>query len=362
MRLASLLLFFLAVSASAASAQTPQAADQEAESIYKARCASCHEAGVARAPNREGLRRLTPEAIGAALTLGSMREQGQELTLAQVQLLARTLGAPPPTAAAVNACTASDSAPLTKPFDQPNWNGWGANLAQHRFQPAAMARLSANDVPRLKLKWAFGFQGVNRAFAQPTVVGGRVFVGSAATAVYSLNANSGCQYWVFKPDAPVRTAITVSAGERGQWLAYFGDQRANAYAVDALTGALVWKRSVESFPGATITGAPTLADGTLYVATSSAEEVLGANPKYECCRFRGSSRFQKRRNPYARTHRVFSSGDRLARECGRHPQSISNAAWSTSPPETPTPILQAARPMRSWRSTSGRANCCGRGR
>ena len=40
--------------------------------------------------------------------------------------------------------------------------------------------------------------------------------------------------------------------------------------------------------GSTITGAPTLADGTLYVATSSGEEVIGANPKYECCKFRGS--------------------------------------------------------------------------
>ena len=45
---------------------------------------------------------------------------------------------------------------------------------------------------------------------------------------------------------------------------------------------------MESFSGATITGAPTLADGTLYVVTSSAEEVIGANPKYECCKFRGS--------------------------------------------------------------------------
>ena len=291
MRLASLSQFFVAASASAALAQTPQAPNQEAESLYIARCATCHDTGASRAPTREALRRLTPEAIGAALTAGSMREQGQSLTLAQIQLLARTFGTAPAGAPspASNACTSNESASLAKPLEQPNWNGWGANLAQHRFQPAAMARLSASDVPRLKLKWAFAFQGVNRAFAQPTVVGGRVFVGSASNAVYSLNASSGCQYWVFKPDAPVRTAITIGPGsEQGKWLAYFGDQRANAYAVDALTGALVWKRSVESFPGATITGAPTLADGTLYVATSSAEEVLGANPKYECCRFRGS--------------------------------------------------------------------------
>jgi polyvinyl alcohol dehydrogenase (cytochrome) len=286
MRLPSLMLLVFVGSVTAAAAQSAQ----ESESIYQTRCATCHEAGVARAPNRDGLRRLTPETIGAALTLGSMREQGQELTLAQIQLLARTLGAAPATGTADgNACTSNDAVSLAKPLDQPHWNGWGANLAQHRYQPAAMARLSANDVPRLTLKWAFAFPGVNRAFAQPTVVGGRVFVGSAATAVYSLNTTSGCQYWAFKPDAPVRTAITIGPGsEQGKWLAYFGDQRASAYAVDAQTGALVWKRSVESFPGATITGAPTLADGTLYVVTSSAEEVLAANPKYECCKFRGS--------------------------------------------------------------------------
>jgi polyvinyl alcohol dehydrogenase (cytochrome) len=285
MRLPSLVLFLTVVSVTAASAQTPE--PQDADAIYKTRCASCHEAGVQRAPNREGLRRLTPEAIVAALTSGSMRTQGQELTLAQIQTLARTLGAATGGAPTNTSCSSNDS--LAKPFEQPNWNGWGANLAQHRFQPAAMARLSASDVPRLKLKWAFAFQGVNRAFAQPTVVGGRVFAGSANSIVYALNANTGCQYWTFKADAPVRTAITIGPGtEQGRWLAYFGDQRANAYAIDAQTGSLVWKRTVESFPGATITGAPTLADGTLYVVTSSGEEVIGANPKYECCKFRGS--------------------------------------------------------------------------
>ena len=289
MRLASLLLLFLSLGVRAASAQTPQ--NQDPESIYKTRCATCHETGVPRAPNREALRRLAPEAIAAALTTGSMRTQGQEFTLDQIQRLARTLAgvATVATVPASSVCSANEPSALVNPLGQPNWNGWGVNLAQHRFQPAAMARLSANDVPRLKLKWAFGFQGVTRAFAQPTVVGGRIFVGSANNIIYSLNANSGCQYWTFKADSPVRTAITVGPGSApGKWIAYFGDQRATAYGVDALTGELLWKRQVESFFGATITGAPTLADGTLYVVTSSAEEVIGANPKYECCKFRGS--------------------------------------------------------------------------
>jgi polyvinyl alcohol dehydrogenase (cytochrome) len=290
MRLTSLLLCFLAMSVSAASGQTPQAANQDAESIYKARCASCHDTGVPRAPNRDALRRLAPQTIAAALATGSMRTQGQELTLDQIQALSRALGAAPAgaTAAASNAC-ADASSRFAGPQGQSDWNGWGVNLAQHRFQPAASALLSADQVPKLKLKWAFAFQGVNRMFAQPTVVGGRVFIGSANNIIYSLNAASGCQYWTFKADAAVRTAITIGpASEQGRWLAYFGDQRAQAYAVDAQTGTLVWKRSIENFPGAIITAAPTLADGTLYVATSSGEEVIGANPKYECCKFRGS--------------------------------------------------------------------------
>jgi polyvinyl alcohol dehydrogenase (cytochrome) len=45
---------------------------------------------------------------------------------------------------------------------------------------------------------------------------------------------------------------------------------------------------VDDHPVAIMTGAPTLAAGRLYVPLSSGEEVAGANPKYECCKFRGS--------------------------------------------------------------------------
>ena len=292
MRLAGLLLLLLGVSVPAASAQTPPGTNRDGESLYTARCATCHESGVPRAVNRAALSRLSPDTVRLALTTGNMRAQGAELTPAQIDILARLLGTTAPAAASGstdNTCPANASSSFANPLDRPRWNGWGANLSQHRFQSAQIAQLPANQVPRLKLKWAFGFPGVNRAFAQPTVVGGRVFVGSASPMVYSLNANSGCQYWAFKTDTPVRAAITIGPGSgsaAGRWIAYFGDQRATMYAVDALTGELLWKRLVDDFAGATITATPTLADGTLYVATSSAEEVIGANPKYECCKFR----------------------------------------------------------------------------
>jgi polyvinyl alcohol dehydrogenase (cytochrome) len=175
------------------------------------------------------------------------------------------------------------------PLSGPHWNGWGVDPSQRRFQPAEMAQLAAQDVPRLKLKWAFGFPGASFAFAQPTVMGGRIFIGSQSGNVYSLDANTGCTYWEFYagPGAAVRTAVTVGQNATG-WVAYFGDVKANVHAVDAATGKALWKVNIDSYPGARITGSPTLVGATLFVPVASSEEGAGANPQYPCCSFRGS--------------------------------------------------------------------------
>jgi polyvinyl alcohol dehydrogenase (cytochrome) len=163
----------------------------------------------------------------------------------------------------------------------------GNGLSEARFQPAAMARLNATSVARLKLKWAFGFPGVTEAYGQPAVFGGRVFVGSADRHVYALDVRSGCVAWTFDAGSRVRTAIEIGPlGARSA--AYFGDQNGSVYAVDADSGALIWKTRVDAHPAAIITGAPVLAGGKLFVAMSSQEEAMAANPNYPCCTFRGS--------------------------------------------------------------------------
>jgi polyvinyl alcohol dehydrogenase (cytochrome) len=58
--------------------------------------------------------------------------------------------------------------------------------------------------------------------------------------------------------------------------------------VDTATGAVIWKTELDQHSFAMITGAPKLYGGKLYVPVSSAEELGAANPKYECCTFRGS--------------------------------------------------------------------------
>ncbi len=185
------------------------------------------------------------------------------------------------------ACPNNEAVAFADPLSKPHWNGWGVDPAQHRFQPAEMARLSASDIARLKLKWAFGFPGATLAAAQPTVFGGRVFVGSQNGKVYSLDAKSGCSYWEFAPGTGVRAGVIVGqVGDR--WTAYFGDLGANAHAVDALTGKELWKAKLDDHSAAVITGSPTLVATILFVPVTSYEEATGANKSISCCTFRGS--------------------------------------------------------------------------
>lgn len=266
---------------------------QDGGAVYRAHCAQCHDKGVGNAPQLLTLSLSSPELVLAALTSGKMAGEGKALTPAEARAVAmfvtgKSFGAEE--APKQGLCAGPGGHPVAafdKPFSGAYWNGWGVDANNRRMQPAAMAGLTADQTPRLTLKWAFGFPGGGKAFAQPTVAGGRLFAGSDSGKVYALDAATGCILWTFKADGPVRSAISI--GPVGtKWAAYFGDQKAQAYAVDAATGALLWKVRVDEHPAAMITGAPALYDGRLYVPDSSYEEVSGANAKYECCTFRGA--------------------------------------------------------------------------
>src|SRR5262245_18440431 len=97
------------------------------------------------------LRAMSPERIALAVVQGSMIAQGRILKLAELDRLVRFLaGAAPPAQTPVlpsAACT-DPITPFEDAFARPHWNGWGVGLSQHRFQPAPMAQLAAEDVPR----------------------------------------------------------------------------------------------------------------------------------------------------------------------------------------------------------------------
>ncbi len=270
-----------------AGALCASAAVEDGAALFEKNCATCHNPGGAnRTPTPEMLRKLSKTAILAALETGGMKAQAAAMSPAGRVAVADYLGegAVAPAARAANGCPANP--PLTR---IEGWNGWAGDLANSRYQTAAAGGLTAADVPRLKVKWAFGFADTISVVGQPTIAGGRLFFGSSSGAVYSLDGSTGCVYWTFKAPTTVRTAISLGKLPDGRVAAYFGDTRAAVYAIDAQTGQLIWKAQADDNKFARVTGAPKLVEGRLYVPVASGvEEMLAAQPKYSCCTFRGS--------------------------------------------------------------------------
>jgi polyvinyl alcohol dehydrogenase (cytochrome) len=277
-------------------AQTPAAAPN-GEAVFRQHCAGCHNGTLPRMPSRDALKTLTPEHVETALSSFTMRRQGAALSLPERRAVAeyvtgRSAGsyrAPidiiPKTAYC--ATSSSGSSSNADPLAGAAWNGFGGDLRNTRFQPAAAAGLSPTAVPRLKLKWAFGFPGVSASGSQVTVAGSRAFVGSRNGVVYALDAKSGCIAWVFEGDAGVRSTPVVG-WTNGTAALYLGDANAQVYSLDIATGKLRWKVKVDTHPDAMITGAVAFSNGRLFVPVASIEEGTAVIPTYECCTFRGS--------------------------------------------------------------------------
>jgi len=173
------------------------------------------------------------------------------------------------------------------------WNGWGRDTDNSRYQPEPALR--AADVPRLAFKWAYGFAGADDA-GPPSVVDGRLFVGDSAGHVYALDARTGCSYWTSEASAGVHSAITVgelgtSKTVRGPKVSsrrharidahvevkkppsaiFFSDEAGIVYSMDAQRGTLLWKMQADPASLLSATGAQLLFGKVLYLSLAPKE-------------------------------------------------------------------------------------------
>ena len=254
--------------------------------LYAQHCASCHAGQVPKAPHLSWLELMSPGAILRSMEGGIMATQSAALSPQQKRDVAEYI-----TRARVGS---DETVPTPMCGDgvdgfasdrKPAAVGWGHDTA--RFVPSELGGIDAGNVSDLKLKWAFVYPGALRARSQPSIGYGAVYVGSQSGTVYAFDLETGCARWTFQASAEVRTGIVLAAEDAEQPLAFFGDILAKVYAVNALTGELVWSRRADDHPSATLTGTPAVVDGRLLVPVSSLEVVAAADPAYECCTFRG---------------------------------------------------------------------------
>ncbi len=287
-------LLLSSVSVALSWAFSPTEGESDGEALYQAHCARCHEGQVKRAPHRDVISRLPALMVLNSLERGRMKFQGMTRTNQERRAISEWMTGkklPPLTEKDATVAGFCEDAPGEFSIEDgaPQWNGWGVDHTNSRFQSAEAAGISADQVPNLRVKWVFGLP-MDFRVSQPTVVGGRVFIGSLQGRIYSLDAKTGCLYWSVKMDSGVRATMvvdTLPGTTPPRYVVYVGDAAANVYALDARTGKELWKVDVDDHPSARITATPKTHGNRIYVATTSLEEIAGSDPTYECCTFRG---------------------------------------------------------------------------
>lgn len=256
--------------------------------LFKQNCASCHDHPSGPTPSRAVLGSFSRERIYHALTTGVMQPMAAGLSDAQKRLLAAMLPQekplPEPSLTA-NMCKAPP--PQAAASASAGWSGWSPDLTNRRFQ--ASSGLSAGDIPRLKLKWAFAYPG--GVGGLPVVSDGWLYSASATGNVFALDARTGCTRWTAKVPGEVRGApligtVPASNGDKVQLL-FVADALGNVKAFDARTGKQRWATHLFTEETRRISGSPVLYGDRLFVPIAAFESQLAPVPTYECCKARG---------------------------------------------------------------------------
>jgi quinohemoprotein ethanol dehydrogenase len=135
-----------------------------------------------------------------------------------------------------------------------DWPYNGADVYNSRFQ--SIDQINLSNVSQLKLAWSFSGGTTEAAAAEstPLVVDGVMYISGNNGGVFALNPTTGKQIWHYtgSPGGSSNRGVAY-----GQGLIFYGQPGANLAALDAKTGALIWKTKVDSsYDGATISAAP----------------------------------------------------------------------------------------------------------
>ena len=340
-------------------------AAQDGAALYKSSCAFCHDGGVPRAPNLEALRAMTPQRILASMETGLMIAMAHNRTVDERRAIAefasgKSFGAtfdrtPAPKAM----CTAAVTTPAD-PLAGPGWSGWGRDAVNTRFQDAPQRRHQRRR--RAAAQGEVGLRVPRRSDGHRGRHGrgGRVFVGSVVGRRLRAQRRHRLHPLVFRrrgrrPQRDQRGA--ASTATRRATPPSSATAAANAYAVDATTGALLWKVKVDEFPSARVTGSPVFHRGRLYVPMASGEEGSGSSAHLRMLQVPRQPRRRWTRPRASRSGRpTCRRADAAREERARHAalgtlgradlvepgDRRRDATSSTSPPATTT----ATRPRR----------------
>ncbi|KRB80953.1 alcohol dehydrogenase [Sphingomonas sp. Root710] len=182
--------------------------------------------------------------------------------------------------ALVAACTAQpdpdEQRLLDAGKDPQNWLVSGGDYDGRYW--SKLNSVNTTTVKDLKPAWSFDFDTTRGQESEPLVVDGVMYVTTAWSKVFALDAATGRKLWSYDPEVPGEAAVYTCCDVVNRGAAYFagkiyvGTIDARLIALDAKTGKPVWTvRTAEPGTSYSITGAPRVMRGKVVIGNGGAE-------------------------------------------------------------------------------------------
>ncbi len=159
---------------------------------------------------------------------------------------------------------------------QEEWLTYGGGYDEQRH--SRLSHVSTENVEQLGVAWTYDLATNRGVEATPIVANGVMYVTSAWSIVYALDAKTGEELWVYDPDVDKSVGVNACCDVVNRGVAIYGDKvfvgviDGRLEALDAKTGKLVWsKTTVDQSKPYTITGAPRAVNGMVLIGNGGAE-------------------------------------------------------------------------------------------
>ena len=156
------------------------------------------------------------------------------------------------------------------------WLTYGGNYDETRHSP--LQKVNVETVERLGVAWTYDLRTARGVESTPIVVDGVMYVTSAWSVVYALDAATGEELWVHEPDVDKAVGVNACCDVVNRGVAVYdgkvfvGVIDGRLQALDAETGELIWSTvTVDQSKPYTITGAPRVVDGKVLIGNGGAE-------------------------------------------------------------------------------------------
>ena len=156
------------------------------------------------------------------------------------------------------------------------WLTYGGTYDEQRH--SALGQINRDTLPELGVGWVYETAKPRGAEATPLVIDGVMYVSSAWSVVYALDAKTGEELWVYDPEVSGQDAAKGCCDVVNRGVAvhngkvFIGVFDGRLEALDAATGEVIWSEvTVDQTKPYTITGAPRVFKDKVIIGNAGGE-------------------------------------------------------------------------------------------